>query len=89
MEKISVTEAYRELGNFLRRKGAQRIILLSAKEKENGREFQIVIEGDCDFALLEEEMRKKWPDDRMMLINRDEIDTLEEIQEMEQAGIIL
>lgn len=84
-----MTGAYRELGDFLRQRGAQKVILLSAKEKGKGREFQIVVEGSCNVKQLEEEIKDRWPDDQMTLINREEVETLDELREIEEDGIVL
>ncbi len=89
MEKITVTEEYRELGKFLREKGAEKVILLSAKRKEKSREFEIVIEGSCDMEMLRKALSSRWPEDRIILRNREELENWKEMQEIEEDGIVL
>ena len=60
-ESVAVYELYRQIGDFFRVHGAERVILRSAKLCSDGvRDIELVADRFCGDSM-EEELKQKWP----------------------------
>lgn len=89
MEKeFSVLELYREIGRTFHGAGADKVVLLRARN-QNGMSLEIAVDGFFDKRKLQDECEKKWPEVAIRLLDLNEDENLELVDEVMEDGILL
>lgn len=90
-EKISITELYRQIGNMLHKAGADRAVLVRAREcrETQKRNLEIAVDGILDSGALLQECRQKWPMTDITLLDLDADENLDLLDEALEDGILL
>lgn len=90
-EPMEIHELYRQVGDFLRARGAERVILRSSRicPADGIRELELAVDRSCG-ETMEEELGQKWPGCRFRVLCMDSGDwTAEDTAETEEDGIRL
>lgn len=89
MEKeFSVLELYREIGRTFHGAGADRVVLLRARNQKSI-SLEIAVDGFFDKKKLQDACEEKWPEVAVRILDLNEDENLDLMDEIMEDGILL